>query len=302
MNTLNQNFHLVTISYDRDLEWLKYCICSIDRFCKGYSGHTILLDNHKKDCIKTKSFLKTIKQINTQIVYGAEGIEHGYVRQQYMKFLCDLYVPRETDWIIHIDSDSVFFEYHTPEIYFDKNENKPIMLMTTYEELKKHGVPWQSITEEFMQDTVRYEFMRRMPLIYPKWIFKEIRNWIETTHKQTIGSYLSRMQTFSEYNAIGAYLYKYHRDEYLWIDTRTQPYDSLPMLQNRSYDGFDIQNPIPKSLFLRSLILNPEKHLVLKDILKLLNSQNVHLFGESNKIDYRIKATRDLYNILIKEK
>lgn len=275
-------FQLLTITYDKDLEWLKYCLKSIDKFAKKYSGHTIVIDDNH-DCQNTLLFLRE-NNIRFFVNKEAKTIKHGYIRQQYMKMICDQYVPEDTDWIIHIDSDSVFFEEHDPSIYFSKN-NKPIMLMTPYNIFKDGEVPWQKPTEEFIKDAVKYEFMRRMPLIYPKWIFPEIREWIYKNHHKTLFQYLENKLPleFSEYNALGAYLYKHYRDLYEWIDTITQPYEQLPLLQMRSWDGISSKIDI-----IKNLIENPEIHCLLKKIMQKL----------CVTIDYRDIRIKDIHLLL----
>lgn len=255
---------LLTVTYDKDLEWLKYCIRSIDQSAQNYSGHSIIVDS-----ISSKNVSAFLQENSIDFSVNSESckVKYGYIRQQYIKMFSDKYVPIDTDWIVHIDSDSIFYEQHDPSIYFSKN-NKPIMLMTPYDAFKNDEVPWQKPTEEFMKDNVKYEFMRRMPLIYPKWIFAEIREWFKKTHNKTLLEYLTNKNQieFSEYNAIGAYMYKYHRNIYEWIDITKQPYEILPMLQMRSWDGID-----GKIKIIKSLIENPEIHFLLKSIMQELN-------------------------------
>ena len=59
--------------------------------------------------------------------------------------------------------------------------------------------------------------MRRMPLVYPKSIFKNLREHIIGLHGD-IKSFLNSMKKFSEYNVIGSYAYKFNRDSFYWVD------------------------------------------------------------------------------------
>jgi hypothetical protein len=116
---------IVTITYDKDLEFLKYNLKSIQKFCKGYHDNVVIIDNHENDCVETQKYLDSVGQkyfVNKE----AKQVKKGYVRQQYIKLLSDLYVPSDTDYICHIDADSIFKKEHTPNRFF--RNNKPILI------------------------------------------------------------------------------------------------------------------------------------------------------------------------------
>lgn len=212
---------IITITYDKDLEFLKYNLKSIKKFCEGYNENIIVIDDHEDDCAKSQRYLDSISQ-KYFIDEKAKNIKHGYVRQQWIKLLSDKYVADNTDYILHIDSDSVFSAEHNPDVWF--KDGKPVMLRTSYDMLFKkmkrpiEGVQrWQQLTSEALGFDVGYEYMRGMPLVYPKRLFGELRSYIARTHGCSLFDYLKDKPTISEYNILGAYAYKYMRDEFYWI-------------------------------------------------------------------------------------
>ncbi len=215
---------IITVAYDKDLEFLKYNLKSIGVFCKGYINNVIVIDDHEQDCDETAKYLKSIDQ-EYYIDSKAKEIKHGYVRQQWMKLFSDKYVADDANFILHIDSDSVFSAKHNPDVWF-KND-KPIMLRTSYEKIFESVLKlgreieglqrWQKLTSEAVGFDVDYEYMRGMPLVYPKRLFSEVRRHIARTHGCSLLNYLKDKPTISEYNILGAYAYKYMRDEFYWI-------------------------------------------------------------------------------------
>jgi hypothetical protein len=216
---------IVTITYDKDLEFLKYNLKSIQKFCKGYHDNVVIIDNHENDCVETQKYLDSVGQkyfVNKE----AKQVKKGYVRQQYIKLLSDLYVPRDTDYICHIDADSLFKKEHTPNRFF--RNNKPILIKNNYSKLvkafTKRGenpdwiLKWKETTSEILNFDVEHEFMFRMPLVYPKNLTKLVREYIEKINNSSLLSVLKDMSIMSEYNVLGAYAHQFTYQDFFWID------------------------------------------------------------------------------------
>lgn len=224
------NTTIFTVTYDKDLEFLKYNIKSIRKFCKNYYSHVIVIDDHKDDCKHTKQYLESIGQ-PFHIDLDAKYIKNGYVRQQFIKLFADKYVPQGTDYICHVDSDSIFLKEHTPEIFF-KN-NKPILMKEKYEKILckppsrtleqqqrlEIGMKrWKDVVAKYTKIEPEYEYMRKMPFVYSIETHKNVRIYLEKTNNSTLLDLLKDTETLSEYNIIGAICDKYYNDNYEWVD------------------------------------------------------------------------------------
>ena len=53
---------IITITYDKELEYLKYNLKSIQKFCHGYHENIVVIDDHENDCIETQKYLESIGQ------------------------------------------------------------------------------------------------------------------------------------------------------------------------------------------------------------------------------------------------
>jgi len=208
---------IITITYDKDLEYLKYSLKSIKKFCHGYQENIIVIDDHKNDCTETQKYLETIGQ-KYYINREAKKINNGYIRQQYIKLFSEQYVPHDTDFICHVDSDNIFTDHHDPSVYF--KDDKPILGIQKWSHMPNTVFkPWTDQTLEYESD---YNFMRRMPLVYHADLFPKLRKHISNL-KGDIVDYLNTLETISEYNLLGAYAYKFTRESFHWIDVKENP-------------------------------------------------------------------------------
>lgn len=234
---------IITVAYDKDLDFLKYNLKSIKKFCKGYHENIVIVDDHENDCVNTKRYLESIDQ-KYYTNLKAKHVKRGYVRQQYMKLLSDKYVSNDTDYICHVDADSVFKRDHTPDVYF--RDNKPMLVKNNYNKLISHlkslevtAVPferWRDITSKILKFKVEYEFMYRMPLVYPKNLTKQVRKYVEDAHGCSLLELLKDRHTLSEYNILGAYAHKFTSEDFFWIDR----WEELDVVQETSLEELDL--------------------------------------------------------------
>ncbi len=289
---------ILTVTFDKDLHWFGQSYASYKAFCKNYHSYNVVLDTHKNDCNQSKQYCES-EGIDFHIDSEAEKVPVGYVRQQYMKFYADKYVPEDTEWICHVDSDSIFYEEHDPSIYF--HEGKPIMLYTPYSAFGPGEIgEWQDLTTQALKlsSPIEHEFMRRMPLLYPKWLTIEMRQWFLKNHNMSILEYLSKVDNFTEYNFMGAYCWLHHRYLYHWVDTTSHHWQNFPFLQENSHGNF-----LQKNQLINNLIGVPHIHKIVKSMIIAAreNGHTFHNIPELHALDYRCEHLINLYrDILIK--
>jgi len=224
-------------TYGADHEWASYCLRSIDKFCRGFRRVVV---------ISPDPFTPPAMQhVPVEVLTLPEPIQDGYLGQQLYKLAAHQF--SDADYICHIDSDCVFVQVVTPETYLELHEDKvvengpngffhsiftvrPAWLHTPYS--TGLTVPWREPTEKFMGEPVEFEFMRRQPFMLPRWAYAELESFCQRTHGCHIGDYIARqpLRAFSEYNAMGAFLYRFHYDKFHWINTAEAPESEWPLL------------------------------------------------------------------------
>jgi hypothetical protein len=194
----------------KDIEWLAYCLRSIDRFlASGTAGVTLVADADCKGELPVYDF---------EHVYYIPTPSNGYIEQQRIKLLADMFVPETTNYILFVDSDCVF---HKPFALGDfLRDGKPLLLRTRYGELGG-AEAWKGITESYLGLPVEHEYMRRMPLLYRKDTLSRIRS-----HYPDLNSRLEILgsRAFSEFNFIGGFIQHFEPHLYSIVNTE----DELP--------------------------------------------------------------------------
>lgn len=209
-------------TYDKDLEWLRYCLRSIDKFVSGHRNIIICISTGQAKLLKDWSLTKE------QVVEWEPVTANGYIDQQINKLNAHKY--SDADYILYVDSDVCFYKPTNVLTEFFKN-GKPIIFKTPYEFV---GVAlcWKSPTENVIGEIVEFEYMRRLPIIYR-------RDTIESFNKQvSYIDYAKDAQAFSEFNALGAYADIYENENYYFWDTIKEP--ELPVqciIQGWSWGG-----------------------------------------------------------------
>jgi len=194
-------------SYRGDFPWLEHCLKSIHRFAKGFSSVHIVVPEADKPLLAS---------LTEEIVHGTVDECDGYLAQQVTKLYADEFCG--ADYVLHVDSDCVFQTEFSPDNFFF--DNKPILLRED-----NVGTHWIQHSANFLgwQDT--FEYMRRLPIIYPLWIYKEFREWMESRHGVPLRSFICNQDkhSFSEFNTLGMWAYKFHQDKFSWKHPQEVP-------------------------------------------------------------------------------
>jgi len=209
-------------TFIKDFEWLTYCTRSITRFASGFKD-VVLVSSENLPPL----FMKNLRAYTKP----DEG-KDGYLVQQAIKATADQYCG--SDYILHIDSDTIFTRPVTPESFF--RNGKPYWLMTPYEKVK---TPWQPIVGNFFRQLPTHEFMRRQAQVIPRDIYRSLDNYCDKMHGMGIFDYIVNQQnrSFSEFNVIGFFCWLYHRERFTWIDTEKDELPELVVNQYRSWNA-----------------------------------------------------------------
>lgn len=221
-------------SYNKDFEWLSYCVRSIRKFCSGFNevvlavpiGHYVQLTDEIKNCVDH--------------IHPVEPrTSRGYLDQQITKLRAHHYT--DADQILYVDSDCLFAAPATPETFM--RDGKPLLLKTAYDVFRSHQqrtgekqnvLCWQPITEAAIGFPVAYEYMRRLPILHDVRTLLEV----ETRYPRMIDHIRSiHGNGFSEFNALGAVAERYLSDLYHIQDTETEPLPPIVCEQSWSWGG-----------------------------------------------------------------
>jgi hypothetical protein len=213
--------HYLIRTYEKDRDWLMYCLASIRKWEPDISITAVAPVGHDVGC---------------PVIHVEPHHPEGYIDQQYTKLNADLYVPSTATHVIHMDSDCMMIGRLSGMMV----DGKPMMLKTPYSQLDDQAKIWQSVTANYMGFNPDYEYMRRMPLVYPIGIYKRVRDYL-SERNGPMEDWFPNIEgrKLSEFNILGAYADKFMADEFHWIDTSKEELPPLVARQGWSWGGLD---------------------------------------------------------------
>jgi hypothetical protein len=195
-------------SYAKDFEWLYYSLKSIKKYLTGYNKIVIVIPEQDKELLN----YDIINELNCEIHFVNE-YGNGYIYQQFIKMTAHKYC--NSKFILYSDSDLIFNTNIDLQNFII--DEKPEILYTDYSKVGD-AICWKEVTEKFMGRELNYEFMRRLPLIYHR------STIVEINERYNIEDIVMSSSTFSEFNAIGAWVFYNQSDKYKLTNTDNWSY------------------------------------------------------------------------------
>jgi hypothetical protein len=194
-------------SYYKDFRWLSYCLRSIRKYAHGFRKTVLVVPASSAERLTWFQFDREVE------AHVCEDFADDYLGQQISKLQADEY--SDADFICHIDSDCLFRQSSTPQDFF--YGGKVVIPITSYKRLP-NAIGWRRLNESFMQRAIEYDFMRRQPLIFPRWLYPALRSHVAVLHQRSLYHYVMSQPSrgFSEYNALGALAYYFYNDAFVW--------------------------------------------------------------------------------------
>lgn len=210
------------VSFLPDLEFLRYCLRSIQKFATGFAGVTVVVPDRDEEAFEfVEAYGATLKCFD-------EPAGKGFNAHQLQIIEADRYCPL-ADYLLFMDSDCVFWEPVKPENYFV--DGKPIHLRERYDTLtNKVRLNWRTAVTAATGIEPEYEGMARLPALHIREVFQATRDRISTHtckfHDQYIlGCKNDFPQGFSEFNVLYAVAHEQFYDRYYWVEVNVTTAD-----------------------------------------------------------------------------
>jgi hypothetical protein len=253
-----------------DFDWLVYCLRSIQKFCRGFSGVTVAVPEHERAGLD--AVLKCVPDapLRIQVRTFDEPRGKGMLNHMAMMASADQLVPEGTKYVLHMDADGVFTMPTTPEHYFisgPRGRPLPYYLVRTWDSLTTEDprnpgskcvsdcAQWREPTEAQLGFTTEFYTMCMNTNVFPIEFYEAYRGHIERQQHQPFLKYmLSGRNEFPQdrmdHTAMGAWAHKYMRERFEWIDVEAQAYPADRKLAFWSHGGItpEIQAQIEEIL------------------------------------------------------
>lgn len=229
------------VSCAKHFDWLEYCLQSIGKFARGFSGVTIIIPGPDAPLAIQRFFGRDFGLPVDQTPFRWPNLEpewegKGMLWHMAQVMKADEWCP-QADFILHTDSDCLFIEPVTPEDYFVNG--KPVLYHERFKSLgKKHPevLRWQEVVQKCVTFPVTQETMRRHPAVHPHKTYLKSR--VEIAFKTRIAwdSYIKNQrnefpQTFCEFVTLGNVGMHYFPHDYHLMDMETTPWPHQKIAQ-----------------------------------------------------------------------
>ncbi len=223
-NKIMPNIWIQIHTFNRDLAWTDYHLQSFRKYCSGFAGVAIIVPTLDIDLFLPFEAKYSTPEcpvlIRTFLEYPGKGFCH------HMANICsaDIFTP-QASMILHVDPDCLWTKPTTPYDYLV--DDKPVLLIEPFEAISRSANPgrciWKGVVENALKYPVKYETMCRHPAVHHKWLYREVRDHIESRHQVPFTDYVLRGQNrfpheFAEFPTLGAHAVQFHADKYHIID------------------------------------------------------------------------------------
>jgi hypothetical protein len=203
---------IVIRSYWKDFAWLDLCVAGIREHCRSFGETIVVVPRSSAPWLARAPKLPADVRIEL-----TRDFPDDYLGQQVTKLHADTF--SSADLICHVDSDCIFTSRTTPADLLE--DGRPVIATRPYADLDRHW-PWRAPTEAALGWEVDLDFMQRPPFLYPRWLYPALRAHVSATHAEDVETYVGRRppRGFSEFNALGAFAHRRHREAFRFVDVR----------------------------------------------------------------------------------
>lgn len=205
---------LFLVTYAKDYEFTSYTLRSITKFARGFAGVTIVVPTHDE-----ARFRPLAKKHDCELRSYFESESKGFLHHQVCKCEADLWCPRDTDLIFHIDADCVFKEPFSPETFLENG--KPILVRERFDDFKHYAArySWRQCVEYALGVEMEWETMVRHPGVFRRDLYQRLRAHVEQRHHYPFTQYVLLQrnefpQSFAEFPTIGGYALAFDAEKY----------------------------------------------------------------------------------------
>lgn len=241
-NPLDGPTEVLVISYSKDFPWLVYALKCATKFLHGFQGITVAHPQHE-----SALFEPLRHQFDIRLHAYDEPAGKGMLMHQVKMAEADLFLPASTKYFLTLDSDCMFHTHSRPE-HFAWND-KPYWIVRTWESLIKEDPKnpgSRSISDCYQWLPVTQAQLGFYPALYTMCVNSQLmplsmlapyRAHLESVHHKPFRQYMlegenSFPQSRTDFNALGAYAHRFHKDKFHWFDIDAGPF---PEDRKRAY-------------------------------------------------------------------
>lgn len=208
---------MLWVTFAKDLEWFKYSAKSFRKFGSGWDCATCVVPAQDYEL-----FGETCKRQGIALEVGDEWEGKGFLWHMYQKCRADYWLPT-SDVIFHIDSDTVFTQPVTPQLWMAGN--RPVIGFRRFSDFPLEFGPkmWQLRVEKALGFSPPLAIMTSPPYVLRREVYLAMRRAVEAHTEQSFSSFVKGGQNdfpqdFCEFETLGAIAQRDFYNDYEWRD------------------------------------------------------------------------------------
>lgn len=194
-------------SFKGDKHWLEYCLRALQLRGGDFSEVVIAIPEGDKPEFRSFDFrgymVEWVKELMPTV---------PYISQQLTKCSADEHC--HGDFIMHFDSDCIATEEIHLHNFFKGGQ--PKLLFRQWCDAGT-AQSWRTVTKSVLLRDPCFETMASHPFIYHRSTHELFRRCVSDLHGRDFVSYVSRLSSFSEFNAIGNFCHAHTPDAYRFV-------------------------------------------------------------------------------------
>jgi hypothetical protein len=204
---------ILIVTYQKDMEFLRYCLKSIEKYASGFLGVTLAVPD------KERGLYDWVKHAN--VIYFPEVDGKGMLSHMAMKCRADELCPTASA-IWHLDADCILWSPVIPADLFA--EGKPVMVRERFADIKNpNRMIWQKNVERAIGIKPEYECMVRHGNVHLRDVYAKTRALVEDHTGMGFDAYVTSgrngfPQEYAEFPTLGAVAIAHFRERYYCVD------------------------------------------------------------------------------------
>ena len=221
---INMTHQPLVASYRKDLDWCFHLVTSLRLFSEGFLPPVVVVPSADE-----RVFRQVLVTADPKVIIRTSDVPRQYqnyawapfMRAQIAMMSGDLHCTGDVVWLF--GSDCFVTGALRPSDLMVSG--RPVMPFSSYAELST-GHPaclvWRKGSTDALGWTPEHEFMRRLPLLYPRSLYPAVRRHV-ASGSDRLEDFEARVyqlgthKNFSESNVMGAFAWKEMPDLYEWF-------------------------------------------------------------------------------------
>lgn len=201
---------ILIVTFARDMDFLRYCLASIEKFCTGFHEVVLAVPSHERGRYEWVP-------ARVRVGYFDEIPGKGMLCHEREILRADEWCP-EASHILHVDADVCFWDKTTPADFF--REGRALNVCELYAKIRNPNRHlWKRAVEDMIGVSPHADFMVRHPQMHLREVYAKAREMIQKRtgrewDKWVVSGRNEYPQQIAEFPCLGTVAFRHFNQQY----------------------------------------------------------------------------------------